>query len=112
MATPNAASCSRSTASTRASTAKLSTSCRKHLLGRERRPQQRAPRTRLALLDWRAAHKVYAADYAECVGKHVNVPIEFDTVTHPREYNFTTDRVFGNIEHQHLHASRERHPQT
>lgn len=54
------------------------------------------------ILNWRAAHKVYAADYAECVGKHVNVPIEFDLLSSPREYNFTTDRVFGNIEHQHL----------
>lgn len=47
-------------------------------------------------MDWRAVHTTYAKEYCENFS-HEFVPVEFDELSSPREYNFTTDRIFAYI---------------
>jgi hypothetical protein len=49
-------------------------------------------------IDWRAAHEAYARRYAAswCDAMGI-VGAEFDELNSPREYNFTTDRIFIRI---------------
>lgn len=45
-------------------------------------------------VDWAAAHESYAKEYAESFLQWLGLDGEFESMDSPREYNFTTDRVF------------------
>ena len=50
------------------------------------------------LMNWNDAYRVAAVWYVEAFAEHFKIPgAEFDLVTHPRAYNFETDRVFAMI---------------
>ena len=47
------------------------------------------------LINWQAVQQAYAKGYAENFGQAFNIKgLIFDELNSPREYNFTTDRVF------------------
>lgn len=47
------------------------------------------------LINWQAAQQAYSKGYAENFGQAFNIKgLIFDELNSPREYNFTTDRVF------------------
>lgn len=60
-------------------------------------------------LNWKAIHIAYAKKYLEAFedmlategSKHI--PIEWDNMESPREYNFATDCIYGKIELTDLH---------
>lgn len=46
-------------------------------------------------VNWGAVHEAYAKGYAEAFAHHIGINgLEFDELNSPREYNFTTDRIF------------------
>lgn len=48
--------------------------------------------------NWKKVHEKYAKEYAETFGQWLNIPsLEFDELRSPREYIFTTDRIFVRI---------------
>lgn len=48
--------------------------------------------------NWKKVREAYAKDYAENFGAAMELPsLEFDELRSPREYNFTTDRIFVRI---------------
>lgn len=50
------------------------------------------------LVNWTAAHVAYAQAYAENFGLHFKLPsLRFESLSSPREYNFTTDRIFVEV---------------
>jgi len=47
---------------------------------------------------WQKVHEAYAKDYAETFAGTFDLPsLEFEELWSPREYNFTTDRIFVRI---------------
>jgi len=48
-------------------------------------------------VDWAAIRNEYAKEFAEQFGHHFELDLEFVELTSPREYNFTTDRIFVKI---------------
>jgi len=48
-------------------------------------------------IDWYKAFVAYAKDYVENFALHFGLELEFQDLDSPREYNFTTDRVFCTI---------------
>lgn len=49
-------------------------------------------------VDWRAAQTDYAKDYAESFAGALGVSCEWEEMISPREYNFTTDRLFAKFD--------------
>ena len=50
------------------------------------------------LCDWGEVRKEYAKEYSERVAQAFNIPsLKFESLNSPREYNFTTDRIFCTI---------------
>lgn len=61
------------------------------------------------LVDWGAVHKEYAEDFAKSAGVQFDLPsIQFVELNSPREYNFTTDRIFVSLTLKDLRQVRER----
>ena len=48
-------------------------------------------------VDWRKAFHGYAAEFAKQFLHEINIQGQFDRLESPREYNFTTDRIFVDI---------------
>lgn len=48
-------------------------------------------------MDWKAVHTAYAKAYCENFALEFKLDLTFDEVNSPREYNFTTDRIFAYI---------------
>jgi hypothetical protein len=48
-------------------------------------------------MDWRQVHIDYAKEYVDDFSREFKLDLEFDELNSPREYNFTTDRVFAYI---------------
>ena len=48
-------------------------------------------------VDWRKAFRGYAAEFAKQFLHEINIQGQFDRLESPREYNFTTDRIFVEI---------------
>ena len=48
-------------------------------------------------VDWRKAFHGYAAEFAKQFLHEINVQGQFDRLESPREYNFTTDRIFVDL---------------
>lgn len=54
-------------------------------------------------IDWREAHKAYAKEYAESFAHEFGIDsLKFESLSSPKEYNFTTDRIFCIIEYADL----------
>lgn len=50
------------------------------------------------LVNWSMAHQNYAKAYAENFGQEFKIhSLRFESLSSPREYNFTTDRIFVEI---------------
>lgn len=48
--------------------------------------------------DWTAIHNDYARQYVEGFSEEFEVKLSYKLMVSPREYNFTTDRLFAEIE--------------
>lgn len=65
-------------------------------------------------VDWRKAQAAYAVEYAEAFADKVEeetglkMPLVFDEMTSPREYNFETDKIFAFINAEAVQEMRER----
>ena len=46
---------------------------------------------------WREVHNAYAAEYAAAFAAEFNLPLQFESMESPREYNFSTDIIFCTI---------------
>lgn len=49
------------------------------------------------LIQWQEVFVEYAQDYAERFAEEFNVKMVFESLSSPKEYNFTTDRIFCTI---------------
>lgn len=49
-------------------------------------------------IDWRYVHEKYAAEYAAAFAAEFNLPLQFESMKSPREYNFSTDIIYCTIE--------------
>jgi hypothetical protein len=45
----------------------------------------------------RAEEDAYAKEYVKAFGAFVGVPLEYVATTHPKQYNFATDRIFARV---------------
>lgn len=48
-------------------------------------------------IDWNEVRQLYAKDYTQAFAIASKLQITFDELNSPRQYNFTTDRIFVNI---------------
>jgi len=62
--------------------------------GKDGNPTKEEIEKRLDTIDWSLAHKEYATALIAHVSELLGFPLEFVEVNSPREYNFTTDRLF------------------
>ena len=44
--------------------------------------------------DWRMVQNNYAAEYAAAFAREFNLPLQFESMKSPREYNFSTDIIY------------------
>lgn len=51
----------------------------------------------MADVDWTAIHNEYAKEYAEELGYNLELDIQFDELTSPKYYNFSTDKIYATI---------------
>ena len=49
---------------------------------------------------YHSVHLKYAKEYCESFAAEYNIKLKFDGMASPREYNFTTDRIFARITQQ------------
>lgn len=47
--------------------------------------------------DWRQVQHRYAAEYAAALAEEFNLPLQFESVKSPKEYNFSTDIIYCTI---------------
>lgn len=47
--------------------------------------------------DWRQVHQKYAAEYAAAFAREFNLPLHFESMKSPREYNFSTDIIYCTV---------------
>lgn len=57
----------------------------------------------LDVVDWGFVHHAYAKEYAEQFAWKFKVQMTFESLQSPREYNFTTDRIFCEIPVREVH---------
>ena len=48
-------------------------------------------------IDFRKVYEAYAKDYTQALAIFLKVNLRYDEFSSPREYNFTTDKIFANI---------------
>lgn len=56
--------------------------------------------------DWMKAQAEYAEAYCGELAKKFKIDMKFESMTSPREYNFTTDRVFATISEEEVKRLR------
>ena len=49
-------------------------------------------------VDWGKVHRIYAEDYCKWFSEHYGIKVSFVDLSSPREYNFSTDRIFAEID--------------
>jgi len=49
-------------------------------------------------MDWGAVHNAYVKEYVKDFGERFKLAVIFEVMVSPKEYNFTTDRIFCKIE--------------
>lgn len=59
-------------------------------------------------IDWRRVHTEYAKEYCVNFAYHLGIRLEFDELSSPREYNFTTDLIFVKMDEATLMEVRRR----
>lgn len=52
---------------------------------------------RIDAMDWKFEMENYAKQYVKQISKMLGIELEFIELNSPREYNFTTDRIFAKI---------------
>lgn len=60
----------------------------------------------MADIDWTAIKTEYCKRFTEAFGSELELGLIFDEMTSPREYNFSTDRLFATIPAAQLHKIR------
>jgi hypothetical protein len=55
------------------------------------------------LIDWSRVYNDYAREYVENFNHEFNLNLTFESLQRPREYNFSTDRIFAEISVQEIH---------
>jgi hypothetical protein len=58
-------------------------------------------------IDWGKIHQGYAKAYVGEFGDKFGLDLEFAELTSPREYNFSTDRIFAKISEEQLNKLRK-----
>lgn len=54
-------------------------------------------------INWRMAHELYAKEYSESLAHEFGADsLKFESLSSPKEHNFTTDRIFCTIEYADL----------
>ena len=53
-------------------------------------------------IDWRDLYTDYAKEYASAFADKFNIKMQFESMTSPREYNFSTDRIFCEISEKEI----------
>lgn len=53
-------------------------------------------------MDYTSLYERYAESYVEAISELTELELEFDGLSYPREYNFTTDRIFASISRKSL----------
>lgn len=48
-------------------------------------------------IDWQMVHAKYAAAYVDAFADEFGIALKFESLQSPREYNFTTDRIFAEV---------------
>lgn len=61
-------------------------------------------------INWTAARTLYAKAYAENFAIALKIRATFESMTSPREYNFTTDRIFMTISQREVYRIRRETP--
>jgi hypothetical protein len=52
--------------------------------------------------DYSSVHEAYARQYVACLSKEIGIGLEFEEMSSPRYYNFSTDRLFAKISRKDL----------
>lgn len=61
----------------------------------------------MADVDWKAIRSEYCENFVEAFGEEFGLHLTFDEVTSPREYNFSTDRVFCKVPREEIDKIRK-----
>ena len=56
---------------------------------------------------YKAAEVEYCKEYTEAFSKLIGIPLKFNDMTSPREYNFMTDRIFAEISEADVEKLKE-----
>lgn len=59
-------------------------------------------------INWSAIHQEYAKNYAEAFGEELELDVKFVEMTSPREYNFSTDRIFVSVPKEQMDAIKDK----
>lgn len=59
-------------------------------------------------INWSAIQNDYCRHYVEAFGEHFGLDLEFVEMTSPREYNFTTDRIFATIPEEQMNKIKDK----
>lgn len=54
-------------------------------------------------IDWSCVHLAYAEKYVDILANVFEIPLKFEHLSSPREYNFTTDRIFADMPIAHAY---------
>jgi len=68
-----------------------------YMAGKEGEPTKEEVEKRYDEIAWKEAHTSYAKAYADKLCGALGFPMEFAAMESPREYNFTTDRIFVRV---------------
>jgi hypothetical protein len=60
-------------------------------------PSQRLYQEFVSNLNYGSVFESYAETYVACLGEAVGIPLAFEEMVSPREYNFQTDRLFATL---------------
>lgn len=58
-------------------------------------------------VDWGAIRKEYCENFVEAFGEEFGLTLTFDEMTSPREYNFSTDRIFCKVPREEIDKIRK-----
>lgn len=59
-------------------------------------------------INWGAIQNEYAKHYAEAFGEELGLDVKYEEMTSPREYNFTTDRIFVSVPKEQIDAIKDK----
>lgn len=59
-------------------------------------------------IDWGRIQQDYCREYVAAFAEHFNLDLQFVEMTSPREYNFTTDRIFVSIPEEQMNKIKDK----